>query len=220
MEQKRLESFQYEDIEDWIACIEQEFNVKFDDDEFYELNSFGELCDRIVERISLPNVSTCTTQIAFYKIRNSLYRSLGHKDIAPKTKLGDLFPGANRIENVRQFETYLGFKVDILGPSKFVFNSIFVLLIGSTLGCVFYDWKSCWPVLVFTISMMLMAIRFGKELQLETVADLARQITMDHYLKVRSTPYTINKQELPNILMDKFNSNYGKKDQLVRESRL
>jgi hypothetical protein len=64
----------------------------------------------------------------------------------------------------------------------------------------------------------IIANRLGKELDLETVADLAKVLTINNYLTVRRDPTTINRKEFSKILLERLNLNYSEEGKLTRET--
>ena len=72
MENNKLKDFEIEELEFMIPQIEKMYNFEFEKDETYTVNNFEELCELIIEKINLKNVDSCTSQQAFYKLRNSL----------------------------------------------------------------------------------------------------------------------------------------------------
>ncbi|WP_149241675.1 hypothetical protein [Dyadobacter sp. 32] len=214
-----LESAHYEDIEDLLAAVEGDFQMKFSDGDFANIRSVGQLCDTIADKVPLIDSETCTSQQAFYKIR-AAFRTMGHLDqIIPDTSLESLLPRKDRIAKVRELERELEMSVGILSPPDLISNTIWIGALISTAG-LFYDWRIFLPCLFFVILVGTIAYRFGKELDLETVSDLARNLAIDHYLAVRRDPSTINKKEFSQVLLDRLNLNYDEHGKLERETRI
>lgn len=67
-----LNNIDPENIEDLLVKVEKSFNIKFVGNELIALLTFGELCDHIVNKIKLDHSDNCTTQQAFYKLRNAI----------------------------------------------------------------------------------------------------------------------------------------------------
>jgi hypothetical protein len=144
MASSELASEHYEDIEDLIAAVEREFDIKFDNDEFKYIKSLGQLCDFLTEKIPLTDSETCTSQQAFYKIR-SAFRNMDYLDqITPSTPLASLLPRKNRITKVRELERELGMSVAILSPPNLISNIIWIAALVTTAG-LFYDWRMFLP---------------------------------------------------------------------------
>lgn len=66
-----------------------------------------------------------------------------------------------------------------------------------------------------------LAWKFGKEMQIETVGELARTLAAEHYFRLRRDPVTINRKEFREILITKLNQNYPREsDRVTADSRL
>lgn len=61
-----------DDISDVLIKIEKSFGFRFGDTELKDVKTFGELCDIITSKVPGENSSDCTTQQAFYKVRNAI----------------------------------------------------------------------------------------------------------------------------------------------------
>jgi len=72
LDDTQLKNIDPEDISDTLAKIENSFGIKFGKTELAKTMTFGELCDIICSRIELEHSDDCTTQQAFYKIRQSI----------------------------------------------------------------------------------------------------------------------------------------------------
>lgn len=83
-----------EDISDVLVKVEKSFGFKFGDTELKDTKTFGELCDIITSKVQGVNSNDCTTQQAFYKLRNAIADTLqiDKTGITPDTDLQKLFP--------------------------------------------------------------------------------------------------------------------------------
>ena len=131
MKQFKLSNVDSEDIEDVIIKIEKSFNIKFEVNELFEVKSFGEFSDAIIDKIQLQNIESCTTQQAFYKIRKAITETFHIENIKPETKLEEIFPRINRRKNIKKFEGNLGFKTDILEPKTIISTTLTLVTIVS-----------------------------------------------------------------------------------------
>jgi hypothetical protein len=93
-----LKNIDPEDISDVLVKIEQSFGLALKTDTFNNARTFGDICDIISSMIELEHSDDCTTQQAFYKIRESIanIQFLEKNAIAPDTDLEELFPRKNR----------------------------------------------------------------------------------------------------------------------------
>lgn len=101
-----------DDIGDVLVKVERSFNIKFVGDELQDIDTFGKLCDHITNKIQLENVNDCTTQQAFYKLRQAF-----NMDIHPQTLLADILPEQSRIAKVKSIEKLLGFSLSLFHRS-------------------------------------------------------------------------------------------------------
>ena len=82
--------------------------------------NFGELCDHIANKIQLDNSDNCTSQQAFYKLRDTISSTLqiDKKTISTDLSLPDLLPRESRRSRTKKLEQQLGFKIHILRPPR------------------------------------------------------------------------------------------------------
>ena len=220
MKKNILDNYELENIEDCIPTIEEMYNFKLEEGETEKLKNFDEFCDVIISKIKIENIESCTTQQAFYKLRNSLIEEkISEKEkIKLESKLFELFPRKNRIELVRKVEKNIGFKLNILKPPKFIFYSLVILSIISFV-LLFINLKfGIWGI-GFSIFGFYLCSWFGKEISIENLKELVEKITSENYLKVRRQSSTVNKSELKNILTDWFAENSGiEKQKLINST--
>ncbi len=204
----KLDKYEIENIEDCIPSIENMYKFKFEDGETESVKNFDEFCNLIISKIELENVESCTSQQAFYKLRNSLVEEkVAVKDeIKLENKLEDLFPRKNRIELVKKVEKNIGFKLNILTPPAYVFYTL-VLLSAVSFILLFIKFK--YGILGGAISIFgfYSCAWFGKELKIKTLKDLVEKITSENYLEIRTQKNTVNKSELKKVITDWFAEN-------------
>lgn len=100
----KLKNIDPEDIIDLLSIIEESFKINFSQDELLYISTFGELCDHIKKKIKLDHSNDCTTQQAFYKLRNALLTPLNipRSDVTTNTLLSDLLPTDSRKTHIRE----------------------------------------------------------------------------------------------------------------------
>ncbi|MBC7557526.1 MAG: hypothetical protein H7195_11260 [Chryseobacterium sp.] len=206
------------DIEDLLTKVEKSFDIKFVDNEFVDVKTFGELSDRIIDKINLENSDSCTTQQAFYKLRKAMLKVTDYGNIKSETLLSELFPKQNRISKIKKLEDNLGFKIGILEPKLILTLLLFLLLLSSFI-LIFIEWKIGIPCFILSIVGFKIINKFGKEFKLKTVGELTEKITREHYLKSRSNPKTFNRNEVE-IMLAKWFSSELILDDLTKESKL
>lgn len=217
----QLNNIDPEDIEDLLVKVEDSFDIKFDENEFVHIMTFGELCDNISNKIQLNNSGGCTTQQAFYKLRNSILGTLKLEGnyLTPDTLLTELLPRHSRLLRIRKIEKHLGFKISILRPPHFVTGLLAIILLASFVW-LFFNWQIGLVGLAFSIGGLWGSKKIGKELDLKTVGQVAEKMTRENYLKSRRNADTFNKNEIEKIVSDLFSNELGlDKTKLTRDAK-
>jgi len=210
MENNKLKDFEVEELELMIPQIEKMYNFEFEKDETYTVNNFDELCNLIIEKVNLKNVDSCTSQQAFYKLRNSLIETkiIEKENLKLETELKLIFPKKDRKALIEKLENKIDFKLNILKAPDFITTTLFVLGIISFV-LLFIYFKIGIIGISFSIFGFYLCKWFGQELKIKTVKQLVEKITNENYLAVRSEKNTINKTELKNVLTNWFSENSG-----------
>jgi|GEM_PF-2491668 len=133
MEDDELKNVDPDDISELLVKVEKSFDIKFGKTELLNISTFGELCDHITDKIQLQHSNDCTSQQAFYKLRNAIASTLriDHKTISTDFSLIDLLPKQNRRSLVEKLEDNLGFKLHILRPPYWVTVTLAILFVTS-----------------------------------------------------------------------------------------
>jgi hypothetical protein len=192
-----LNNIDPEDVGEVLLKIERSFNIRFTDEDLTHINTFGALCDLVVNKVKHVQSDSCTTQQAFYKLRNAINakKPIEKCNLKPQTKLCELFPRDNRIEIVADLENEMGLNMNLLRPKPFVVWAFAIALIVSVaisfvFGIVGYIG------MVISIVGLILAGKFGKELKVKTLGDLSEKIAREHYLKCRRDASTVNRAEV------------------------
>ncbi len=215
-----LKNIDPEEIEDVLVEIERSFNIKFIGNELTYVNTFDALCDHITEKIKLENTNDCTSQQAFYKLKNAIGTSMqiDKKTIVPQSSLYTLLPRPTRRLLTQKIEQELGFEINILRPPHWLSISLSIILFASLITFS-VSWKIALPGLCFSIGGLWLAYKVGNELDLETVGQIAKKMTKEKYFKSRRNPTTRNKKEIEQIVKDRFVELLDlNKNKLTRES--
>jgi acyl carrier protein len=201
----KLNNVDPEDIVDVLVKIQRSFNIKLDNDGLRDVDTFGDLCDVIINKISLEHEDSCTTQHAFYMLRNSIAAVTGIDKCAvkPQTRLSQILPKENRLQIIAEIENDLGFKTNLLQPKQWIVALFGLTLIGSFIIC-FYNWPIGIAGLLSSGISLKLSGKFGKEMYLKTVGDLANKISRESYLRSRRNPCTINKNEVEQKVKELF----------------
>ncbi|QKJ31236.1 hypothetical protein HQ865_16220 [Mucilaginibacter mali] len=193
----KLNNCDPEEIEDIILKIEKSFRLNFKQGDFKDVKTFGDLCDIVMDRIEGESVNSCTSQQAFYKIRDAIIGtcSIDRDSLTLDTELSFIFPRRNRIYKVRQFRDQLGIRVNILGIKNWLGWFITVCFILS-FGLLFINWLYALIAIAASIGMYRFSYLFGKELKINTVRQLTELVATEHYRLSRRNSKRYNKKEV------------------------
>src|SRR5665213_239108 len=110
----KLNNVDPDDISDVLVKIQRSFNIKLDNEGLREVDTFGDLCDAIISKINLEHEDSCTTQHAFYMLRNAIAAVTGIDkcSVKPQTRLSKILPKENRLHIIAEIENELGFKIN------------------------------------------------------------------------------------------------------------
>lgn len=205
-----LSNVDTDDISDVLVKVEKSFGFKFGNTELKEVKTFGELCDIITSKVPGENSSECTTQQAFYKVRNAIANVLllDKATLTPDSDLQNILPRNIRRHSIKAIDKELGFKTNVLRPKHSITGILVVILLASFVG-LFVFWQAGLIGLVFSIICLSLATRFGNELDLLTVGQFADKISREHYLKSRRISTTANKKEIAQKVKDLFTAELG-----------
>ncbi|WP_316832862.1 hypothetical protein [Pedobacter aquatilis] len=216
-----LKNIDPDDINDLLVKVEKSFAIKFSDTELVHISTFGELCDHIVNKIQLDNADDCTSQQAFYKLRDAISSTLqiDKKTISINFPLADFLPRESRRSRTKKLEEQLGFKLHILRPPNWVTGTLVIILLAS-LGGLYFNWQIGLLGLMFSIAGLWFANKIGNELDLQTFGQVVEKMTRENYIKSRRNPKTFNKNEIEKVLTDWFSNDLDlDKSKLTREAK-
>jgi hypothetical protein len=106
---------------------------------------------------------------------------------------------------IKKLEAHLGFKLNIIRPPNWATGTLAIMILAATVGLFFY-WQIGLAGLAFSIVGLWIANKFGNELDLETVGQVAEKMTSAHYLKSRRDMSTFNKNEIEKVLVNLFSN--------------
>jgi hypothetical protein len=196
----------WEDVDAVLIKIQMSFNVKFDGEALKEVSTFGGLCDLIATQINRNHGDTCTTQHAFYKLRCVIANvtAIEKYDITPQSRLSKLFAREDRLRMIAEIDHELGFETSMLQPKQWVISAFSLILLASSIA-FFYNWPIAAAGCLASVLGLKLAGKFGKEIHLKTVGDLANKISRESYLKARRNP-TVNKNDIEQKVRELFAS--------------
>lgn len=207
MKDNTLKHTDPEDIEDLLVQVETSFDIRFVQNELMHINTFGQLCDHIATKITRDNSDDCTSQQAFYKLRNAIASTLqtDNKTISPNSLLADLLPRQSRRLLVHQIEAHLGFKLNMLRPPHWITGTLGIIFIAA-LVVLFFNWQMGLVGITFSILGLWSANRTANEIDLSTVGQVAAKMTREHYVQSRRNAKSFNKNEIEKIVRDLFSN--------------
>ena len=217
----QLNNIDPDDIGELLLRVEKSFGIKFTDSELSHITTFGEFCDHIANKIDLESVEDCTTQQAFYKLRQSIANLLEFdiKELTPKTETAKILPRPTRIARVKRLEEHLGFKLNVLRP-KHSISCTLILILLTSLVMLFFQWKAGLLGLAFSMMGFWLATKTGKELDLQNLGQVAAKMARENYLNSRRNVKTFNRKEIARILTDWFSDEFDlEKTELTRDAK-
>ncbi len=215
MKNNKLGRYEIEDLEFALSDFEKQYGIHFNQDELNSIECIEQLTDAISNKFDYKNSNDCTSQQAFYKLRNVLNKlNIGNQNIKPDLKLADLIPRKNRIQKVKEIETELGFKLDVLRPKNIVFYLV-VFLSLSTIILAFYHFFYALILGICLYCAFEVVFKNGKEFKTFTVGELANKMVLENYFNARRTSNTINKIEFKKVVLEWFSDRmYMDKEEL------
>jgi uncharacterized membrane protein len=209
-----------DEISEVLVKVEKSFGFKFGETALKDTKTFGELCDIVSNSVQGVNLNDCTTQQAFYKLRNAIAGTLliDKKSVTPDTALQKLFPKNIRRKSIKTFEGHLGFRTKILRPKHAITGTLTIIFLTSIV-VLLVSWQSGLIALAASMIGMTLAARFGNEFDLLTVGQLAEKLAREHYLKSRRRSATVNKMEVDQKIKELFIADLGLEEhRLTRQS--
>jgi len=217
----KLNEYEDEDIFDVVVKLERSFAIKFDKDAFINVKTFGDLCDVIESYIKYDNKEDCTKQQVFYKIRTAISETqlIDKRLINLDTKLVDLFPQHNRRRQVKIFQRQLGINLKFLTYPGWLALTLIVGLLASFIA-FFFDWKIAVSGITFFAIAFNIADKLGKDLEFETVKELTEKAATEHYVAIRRSKLTVNRNEILDTIKEAFSVRLAiDKEQLTRDAK-
>jgi hypothetical protein len=217
----KLEEYEDEDIFDIVVKLEKSFAIKFDKNAFLNVKTFGDLCDVIESHIKYDNKEDCTKQQAFYKIRTAISETqlIDKKIISLDAKLVDLFPRRNRRQQVKIFQRQLGVNLNFLTYPGWLALTLIIGVLASFIA-FFFDWKIAVSGIIFFAIAFRVADKLAKDLAVETVEELTEKAAAEHYIDMRRSKLTVNRNEILDTIKEAFNTRLSiNKEQLTRDAK-
>ncbi|WP_316843238.1 hypothetical protein [Pedobacter psychrodurus] len=204
-EDYKLENIDLEDIEHTIAKIITSLKITLPSDAFLEVKTFGDICEVFQKNIKYQHEESCTTQQAFYKIRNAIAISqkIDRKNISPGTRLDEIFPRIGRRKKIKKFQKELAIPVNFLTMKTWLVLSIIAGFLIS-LVAFFFNWKFALTGVLSCLIFNWIATKLQQEIELISIGNLAKKIARENYLQARRNQDTINKREITKVIQCNF----------------
>lgn len=211
-----LKNIDPDDLYDYLLAVETSLNIRFVGNELTHIATFGELLAHIVQKIQLTDSDDCTTQQAFYQLRNAISSTvqIDLRSTSPGQHLTALLPRQNRRSSIQKIENQLGYKLHILRPARWMI-SVLVGLFFISLAGLFFNPSVGLAGLLLSIAGFWLAHKTRNEFHLETLGQVAKKMTREHYLQSRRNTGTFNKKEVTQILSDWFFTDFSSYSPLI-----
>ncbi|MGD1842010.1 MAG: hypothetical protein ACFB0B_14110 [Thermonemataceae bacterium] len=221
MKKRELKDVHHEDLDGMILLIERSFEIEFIDNELSRVKTFGELLDAVKNKISLKEVDDCTTQQAFYKLRDALSSVLevNRDAVLPRTLLTDLLPVQKRRTKLRDIEKVLGYRLNILELPNYLKVTFIILFLLSLFTITLNWWLAILGAVISIIGLLLTSLRGS--ISVKTVGELVKKMTRENYMKSRRNVTTFNKSEIERVMIDLFSEVLEiEKERLTSDAKL
>ena len=199
------------DADEIIIIIEESFNIKFDDNnDFQNVRTYGDLENLILNKIDGVEANDCTSQQAFYKLRNLFveYFDINYKQIKPQTSLEKIFPTKDRIKNIQCLQLLLKTKVNIL-KTDFYFGFLAVIFIISSIYFFFNALFLGIILFIFGLLFIKFSLNPSKDFNIKSVGELSNFLMINDYKVARSNSQTFNPKEIKQIIKNIFSDILG-----------
>lgn len=204
-EEETLRSCDHEDIGDIMLMLARSFNIPVND--MANVVTIGELTTLLQQYGNNHHTGGCTTQQAFYKVRNALnvVNTNYHITITPHTPLQTIITGRGfkLHKKASIFKQKLGINVSITGSTCLAILINFSLAVAAFVYC-FTNFKYAVISLAALIISYIINKLFFAELSVKTAGELAQKLTEEHYLQARRHAGTINRQEIQALVQNIF----------------
>ncbi|RCH55632.1 hypothetical protein DJ568_07020 [Mucilaginibacter hurinus] len=203
-----LNNIDPDEMYDTFIKIEQSFGIKFIQADMDNLYTLGDLYNVVHSKIDLIHQDSCTTQQAFYNLRSILvaYTDVDKKDITPKTAIKDVF--YNELWLIEKVKQQTGIDIAVLQMKGSVVLCLLLLFVAGCLACCFNLLVALLIFSAFTVSLLI-ADKFGKEISVKTVGEMAGKMAREHYLQSRKYRNTVNRNEINKKIQELFKRDFA-----------
>ncbi|MES2656525.1 MAG: hypothetical protein V4620_13105 [Bacteroidota bacterium] len=197
-----------EDLEDVLKEVEKLFHISFMDNELQHVKTFGDLCDAILAKINLPQKDDCTSQQAFYKLRNAITENIAidKTEIKPEKYLKELFPRGVQINKIENIEKSLGFKLKILQVKRWI---VLITIVGLVISLVtmFVNLYYGLEFAIILLALYFLILNKVREFKVNTIGEVVETMKQNNYFESRREQRTVNRKELVKVVEKYFIEN-------------
>lgn len=198
----KLGHFEIEDLEMALEKFEKDYQILID--ERIPAKNFQELTDYLLSKFEVVHREGCTTQQAFYKLKNAMEKNkILASFISPQSLLEEVFSREERKQNLKYIEGELGVKLDVLRPKNWL---IYGLMLMFFMLLISLFWNFWWGLLGLGIWYILSRIIFqqGNEFKIKTMGDLVKIMVRGNYFQSRRNAQSMNREEFKAVVLDYF----------------
>lgn len=218
MENKQL-PVEGDDFNDVIFQIEKSFNITFDKADFYKGITYGDICQCIHSKMSRENTGGCTSQQAFYKIREAISANNPElKDsIKPDTPLENIL-GQDKRKAASYLKLKTNIETDLFETPMFIALPFSVIAFISFIA-MFFKWEFAYVFGGCTL-ILYIASKTTTNLRFKTVRELVNYTTAYEYNTVRRYKNTYNTNEIEPIIKQLFKEGCLLEDDELQPERI
>jgi len=200
-----LRNCDHDDIDEIMLTLARSFNVPVND--MVNVVTMGDLTTLLQQYGNNRQADGCTTQQAFYKVRNALRAQAGNAAtiVTPKTPLHVFIAGNNLHKKVEAFKQQLNIDITLLHIKSIPANIISLLGLAA-FACCFFSFKFAAILLLACMVFYIISKFFFVELSIKTAGELAQKITEEYYLQARRHTGTINRREIFHLVQNIFSN--------------
>jgi len=199
---------------DIIPAIEKSFGFEFTSADLAEVRTYGALCGAVHAKLPSLAATDCTTQQAFYKLRQAICLHAGTQVITPATELAAVLPRqwARRQAVAAAIEQSLGMELHLVDMSAAVLIAgvlglvlafpialLSNFLLGGAAGVLIGLGCFASAIMVFKLGS-----HFRATLRYPTVRELVVAMSTQHYRQSRRNPTNVNLREIDSRLAQLF----------------
>ncbi|MFP9113661.1 hypothetical protein ACLI1A_06945 [Flavobacterium sp. RHBU_3] len=202
MENQKL-SINGDDFEDILIRTENSFGITFNEDDFYTGMTFDDFCKCIESKIDGENTGGCTSQQAFYKVKEALITlNISDKQsIKPNTPIADVL-GQNRKQSANYLNSQLGIKLDLFEIPGYIAAPFGIICLISFIA-MFFKWEFA-SGFGISIATLYVASKLTTNLRYKTVSELVNHLVIHNYKDVRRNKDSYNKNEIETLIKQLF----------------